>query len=39
MSVEDALSLLEEHDVKFADLRFTDTKGKEIGRASCWERV
>ena len=29
MSVEGALSLLEEHEVKFVDLRFTDTKGKE----------
>ena len=29
MSVEGALTLIEEHDVKFVDLRFTDTKGKE----------
>ena len=29
MSVEEVLKLIEEHDVKFVDLRFTDTKGKE----------
>lgn len=29
MSVEKVLSLLKENDVKFVDLRFTDTKGKE----------
>lgn len=29
MSVEKALSLIEEHDIVFIDLRFTDTKGKE----------
>ncbi|GLP97593.1 glutamate--ammonia ligase [Paraferrimonas sedimenticola] len=29
MSVESVLSLIEEHEVKFVDLRFTDTKGKE----------
>ena len=29
MSVEGALSLIDEHEVKFVDLRFTDTKGKE----------
>ncbi len=29
MSVSDTLSLLEECDAKFVDLRFTDTKGKE----------
>ncbi len=29
MSVTDVLELIKENDVKFADLRFTDTKGKE----------
>ncbi|MDV5227422.1 MULTISPECIES: glutamate--ammonia ligase [Providencia] len=29
MSAEHVLSLIEEHKVKFIDLRFTDTKGKE----------
>ena len=29
MSVEGVLSLIEEQEVKFVDLRFTDTKGKE----------
>ncbi|MGO4223966.1 glutamate--ammonia ligase [Vibrio cholerae] len=29
MSVENVLSLLQENEVKFVDLRFTDTKGKE----------
>ena len=29
MSVENVLKLIEENDVKFVDLRFTDTKGKE----------
>ncbi|EGR0769561.1 glutamate--ammonia ligase [Vibrio parahaemolyticus] len=29
MSVENVLSLIQEHEVKFVDLRFTDTKGKE----------
>lgn len=29
MSAEKVLQLIEEHDVKFVDLRFTDTKGKE----------
>ncbi len=29
MSVENVLALIQEHEVKFADLRFTDTKGKE----------
>lgn len=29
MAVEKVLSLLEEHDVRFVDLRFTDTKGKQ----------
>ncbi|REF26705.1 L-glutamine synthetase [Xenorhabdus cabanillasii] len=29
MSVEHVLSMIEEHQVKFIDLRFTDTKGKE----------
>ncbi|MCW8856657.1 MAG: glutamate--ammonia ligase [Kangiella sp.] len=29
MSVEDVLKMIEEMDVKFVDLRFTDTKGKE----------
>ncbi len=29
MSVEAVSSLIEEHDVKFVDLRFTDAKGKE----------
>ncbi|GAA5192638.1 glutamate--ammonia ligase [Ferrimonas gelatinilytica] len=29
MSVENVLKLIEEHDAKFVDLRFTDTKGKE----------
>lgn len=29
MSIKQVLSMLSEHDVKFVDLRFTDTKGKE----------
>ncbi|CAM5203259.1 glutamine synthetase beta-grasp domain-containing protein [Alishewanella longhuensis] len=29
MSVENVLKLIKENDVKFVDLRFTDTKGKE----------
>lgn len=29
MSVENVLKLIEENDVKFVDLRFTDTRGKE----------
>ncbi|WP_163935368.1 glutamate--ammonia ligase [Paraferrimonas sp. SM1919] len=29
MSVENVFNLIEEHGVKFVDLRFTDTKGKE----------
>ncbi|EMQ4856885.1 glutamate--ammonia ligase [Morganella morganii] len=29
MSVEHVLTMMEEHNVKFVDLRFTDTKGKE----------
>ncbi|MCW7546699.1 glutamate--ammonia ligase [Photorhabdus sp. APURE] len=29
MSVEHVLTMIEEHQVKFIDLRFTDTKGKE----------
>ncbi|CAH0532325.1 Glutamine synthetase [Vibrio stylophorae] len=29
MSVENVLALIEEHQVKFVDLRFTDTRGKE----------
>ncbi|CAK8740216.1 hypothetical protein SODG_003659 [Sodalis praecaptivus] len=29
MSVEQVMSMLKEHEVKFIDLRFTDTKGKE----------
>lgn len=29
MSVEHVLSLMNEHEVKFVDLRFTDSKGKE----------
>lgn len=29
MSVENVLKMIEEMDVKFVDLRFTDTKGKE----------
>ncbi|PCS21148.1 glutamate--ammonia ligase [Candidatus Enterovibrio escicola] len=29
MSVENVLALIKEHEVKFVDLRFTDTKGKE----------
>ena len=29
MSVEKTLGMLEEHEVKFVDLRFTDTRGKE----------
>ena len=29
MSVENTLNMLEEHEVKFVDLRFTDTRGKE----------
>ncbi|MGL5008140.1 MAG: glutamate--ammonia ligase [Plesiomonas sp.] len=29
MSAEHVLALLQEHEVKFVDLRFTDTKGKE----------
>ena len=29
MSVDNTLSMMEEHDVKFVDLRFTDTRGKE----------
>ncbi len=29
MSAEHVLSLIKEHNVRFIDLRFTDTKGKE----------
>ena len=29
MSAKAAMSLIEEHDVKFVDFRFTDTRGKE----------
>ena len=29
MSVDNVFSLIREHEVKFVDLRFTDTKGKE----------
>lgn len=29
MSTQDVLKMVEEYDVKFADLRFTDTRGKE----------
>ncbi len=29
MSIKHVLSMIEEHQVKFIDLRFTDTKGKE----------
>ncbi|MGL4627027.1 MAG: glutamine synthetase beta-grasp domain-containing protein, partial [Plesiomonas shigelloides] len=29
MSAEHVLAMLQEHEVKFVDLRFTDTKGKE----------
>ena len=29
MSAAEVVALLKEHDVKFVDLRFTDTKGKE----------
>mgnify|MGYP003614919434 CR=1 FL=1 len=29
MSVQNVLDLIEENDVKFVDLRFTDTKGKQ----------
>uniref|UniRef100_UPI00289B31B3 glutamine synthetase beta-grasp domain-containing protein n=1 Tax=Pantoea vagans TaxID=470934 RepID=UPI00289B31B3 len=29
MSAEHVLSMMNEHEVKFVDLRFTDTKGKE----------
>ncbi|EKW70035.1 glutamine synthetase, beta-Grasp domain protein [Escherichia coli 97.1742] len=29
MSAEHVLTMLNEHEVKFVDLRFTDTKGKE----------
>ena len=29
MSVQDVLQIIEEHDVKYVDFRFTDTKGKE----------
>jgi len=29
MSVEDVMTMLKNHEVKFVDLRFTDTKGKE----------
>ncbi|OIN14323.1 glutamate--ammonia ligase [Oceanisphaera psychrotolerans] len=29
MSVENVMDMIKEHDVKFIDLRFTDTKGKE----------
>ena len=29
MSVENVLSLIQENEVKFVDLRFTDTKSKE----------
>ncbi|STJ57642.1 glutamine synthetase [Escherichia coli] len=28
MSAEHVLTMLNEHEVKFVDLRFTDTKGK-----------
>ncbi len=30
MAAEDVLKMLTEHEVKFVDLRFTDTKGKEM---------
>ena len=30
MAAEDVLSLIQEKDVKFVDLRFTDTRGKEM---------
>ena len=29
MSIENVMKLVEENDVKFVDLRFTDTRGKE----------
>ncbi|MGL5539803.1 MAG: glutamine synthetase beta-grasp domain-containing protein, partial [Aeromonas veronii] len=29
MSAQNVLALIQEHEVKFVDLRFTDTKGKE----------
>ena len=29
MSLEHVLSMIEEHKVKYIDLRFTDTRGKE----------
>lgn len=32
MSAEHVLSMMNEHEVKFVDLRFTDTKGKETAR-------
>lgn len=32
MSAEHVLTMLNEHEVKFVDLRFTDTKGKETAR-------
>ena len=30
MSTQKVLTLIKENDVKFVDLRFTDTKGKEL---------
>ena len=29
----DVLKIIKDNEVKFVDLRFTDTRGKEIGRA------
>ena len=29
MSVKDVIKLIEEHEARFVDLRFTDTKGKQ----------
>jgi glutamine synthetase len=39
MSVENVLNLIKEHHVKFVDLRFTDTKGKEQHVTSTVETV
>lgn len=35
MSAEHVLTMLNEHEVKFVDLRFTDTKGKEQRHYPC----
>ena len=47
MSTKDFLKKINDEDIEYVDVRFTDTRGKlqhvtivsEIGRASCRERV